>query len=144
MKKLLFTLLLAALPCFAQSRIVAIEMDPSAVIATDITQCPKSSNPGFLLCPVMPIAGAPFIAFSINGASAVQALAQGPAGLPGITGDQGIQGPQGVAGPPGAVGPTGATGPMGPGWGVCDINITNFKITSTSTRTGTVWFSNCH
>jgi hypothetical protein len=40
--------------------------------------------------------------------------------------------------------PQGLPGAMGPGWTSCDISITNFKITSTSTRTGTVSFSNCH
>jgi Collagen triple helix repeat (20 copies) len=78
--------------------------------------------------------GGPFVAWP----------AQGPAGLPGVDGATGPEGPQGVAGPPGVAGPTGATGLMGPNWTSCDVTISNFKIPSTTTRTGTMTVTNCH
>lgn len=80
---------------------------PATKIALSLSDCPIAAA-GYLLCPVAPLNGQPFLAMSVAGYNAgapFQLASQGVQGIPGTTGPQG---------PAGATGATGATGPQGP------------------------------
>lgn len=74
---------------------------PATKIALSLSDCPIAAA-GYLLCPVAPLNGQPFLAMSVAGYNAgapFQLASQGVQGIPGTTGPQG---------------PAGATGPQGP------------------------------
>lgn len=57
-----------------------LQMVPATTVATNLSQCPTSANPGVAECWVFPVGGIPFIALSGNGSAPQQIAGVLPAG----------------------------------------------------------------
>lgn len=90
----------------AHAQTLASGAQPASKFALQISDCPTATA-GYMLCPVVPLNGQPFLAMSVAGYNAGAPFQLASQGVPGPKGDKGDS----ITGPTGA---TGATGPAGP------------------------------
>jgi hypothetical protein len=91
----------------AHAQSMGVGGQPASKFALQISDCPTATS-GYVICPVVPLNGQPFIAMSVAGYNSGAPFAVASQGVAGPKGDKGDS----ITGPSGATGPQGVPGPV--------------------------------